>query len=100
APHLPEQAFTVEQALHSYTEAGAYASFEENVKGRIEKGMYADFVLLEDDVFSVEPAHIRTLPCWPPMLAASRYTAARNVLCSILPQEKSPLCRGLFNLLF
>ena len=60
-PYLPEQAFTVEQALHSYTEAGAYASFEEHVKGRIEKGMYADFVLLSEDIFSVEPTHIKDI---------------------------------------
>ena len=31
------------------------------MKGRIEKGMYADFVLLSEDIFSVEPTHIKDI---------------------------------------
>ena len=45
----PEQALSVEQALHAYTVGGAYASFEEDVKGSISPGRYADFVVLSAD---------------------------------------------------
>lgn len=46
-PYLPEQALTVQQALNSFTIEGAHASFEENSKGKIQKGMLADFVILD-----------------------------------------------------
>ena len=52
-PYLPEEAFSVAQALNSYTSHGAYASFEEHIKGKIEAGMLADFVILSDSPFEV-----------------------------------------------
>ena len=52
-PYLPEEAMSVEEALLSYTAEGAHASFEENVKGRIQNGMLADFVVLSDNPFDV-----------------------------------------------
>ena len=58
APYLPEETFTVQEALDSYTSAGAYASFEEGEKGRIEPGMLADFVILDGDPFCAEPGTI------------------------------------------
>ena len=45
-PYLPEEAFTVKEALDSFTQGGAYAGFEETVKGRIEPGHLADFTVL------------------------------------------------------
>ncbi len=53
-PYLPEQCFTIKEALDSYTSAGAYASFEENFKGRIAPGMAADFVILRQNPFETE----------------------------------------------
>jgi len=60
-PYLPDEAFTVEEALNSYTQASAYASFEESVKGKIEPGMLADFVLLDCDPFAVPADTIREI---------------------------------------
>ena len=57
-PYLPEEAFTVQEALDSYTSASAHASFEENIKGRIEPGMLADFVVLDVSPFDVDPMNI------------------------------------------
>lgn len=45
----PEQRLTVEQALWAYTMGGAHASFEEDRKGSISPGKYADFVILSND---------------------------------------------------
>jgi len=56
---LPEQALTVEQAVRGFTINGAYASYEENVKGSIAVGKYADFVLLDTDIFSAKPERIK-----------------------------------------
>lgn len=60
-PYLPEQAFTVSEALDSYTSAGAYASFEENRKGRISPGMLADFVILEENLLCCPPERIKNI---------------------------------------
>jgi len=56
---VPEQKITVEQAVRAYTGEGAYASFEEGEKGRLERGMLADFVLIDRDIFRVAPETIR-----------------------------------------
>lgn len=61
-PYLPDQAFTVQQALDSFTRAGAYASFEEHVKGQIMPGMLADFVVLGQNPFEVAPDAIGGIP--------------------------------------
>ncbi len=63
-PYRPEEALTVEEALQIYTAEGAYASFEENFKGKIAPGMAADFVVLSGNPFEVpagELAKIRNL---------------------------------------
>ena len=62
APYLPREAFTVREALDSFTQAGAYASFEEHLKGRIAPGQYADFVVLGADPFRTAPEKLRDIP--------------------------------------
>ncbi|MBQ6342217.1 MAG: amidohydrolase [Anaerolineaceae bacterium] len=57
-PFLPREAFTAQEALDSFTSAGAHASFEEHKKGRIQEGMLADFVILDQDPFETEPGEI------------------------------------------
>ena len=56
---VPEQKVTVEQALHGYTTEAAYASFEEDIKGKLMPGMLADFVLLDRDLTAIAPETIR-----------------------------------------
>lgn len=55
-PYLPQQAFTVQEALDSFTKWGARASFEEQLKGQLKPGMLADFVVLEANPFQT-PIH-------------------------------------------
>ncbi|MBI1783274.1 MAG: amidohydrolase [Sphingobacteriales bacterium] len=54
----PEQKLTVEQALKCYTVNNAYAGFFENKTGKLKAGMLADFVVLSDDLFSIQPDKI------------------------------------------
>ena len=61
-PYLPEEAFTVQEALDSYTIRSAEGSFEENVKGLIKPGYMADFVVLGANPFEVDPQTIYQIP--------------------------------------
>ncbi len=56
---VPEQKISVDQALTTYTKNAAYASFEENIKGTLEIGKLADFVLLNQDLIKIEPSKIK-----------------------------------------
>jgi len=50
---LPENAITRQQALQAMTIWAAKANFEEKIKGSIEKGKLADFVVLDKDILTV-----------------------------------------------
>ncbi|MEL6864667.1 MAG: amidohydrolase, partial [Bacteroidota bacterium] len=47
---FPEQSMTREEAIHTYTLGNAYAAFEEQDKGSLEKGKLADIVVLSNDL--------------------------------------------------
>ena len=48
------QKISIGQALLAYTRAGAYATFEEHVKGQLKAGQLADLVVLSDDLFTID----------------------------------------------
>ncbi len=50
---------TVEEAIYHYTLAAAYSSFEEKIKGSLEVGKLADFVVLEKNLYQIEPDAIK-----------------------------------------
>jgi len=49
-----EDALTREETLKGMTLWAAYSNFEENEKGSITKGKFADFVILEENIMEVE----------------------------------------------
>lgn len=50
----PEHVMTRDEAIRTYTINNAYAAFEENIKGTLAPGMYADMVVLSQDITSVD----------------------------------------------
>jgi predicted amidohydrolase YtcJ len=56
---IPEQKITVREALDAYTVGSAYASFEENRKGSLEKNKLADLAVLSDDILEIDPVRIQ-----------------------------------------
>lgn len=56
------QRISVEEAIFVGTMNGAYASYEENLKGSIEPGKLADLVVLGRDPFKEDPSTLVTIP--------------------------------------
>jgi predicted amidohydrolase YtcJ len=56
---IPEQKISVSDAVRAYTWGGAFASFDEQVKGTIATGKLADLAVLSDDIFTINPVAIR-----------------------------------------
>ena len=52
------QKLTSEQAIAAYTTGAAFAQFDEKIKGKIEPGMLADFVVLDRDITAAAPSKI------------------------------------------
>ena len=56
---VPEQKVNIEQALTAYTQNGAYSSFDENIKGTLEPGKLADFVILSENLLTIKPEKLK-----------------------------------------
>jgi predicted amidohydrolase YtcJ len=54
-PRVEEQRLTLDEALRLYTSAGAWFSFEEDVRGNLRPGSHADLAVLATDPFQVSP---------------------------------------------
>ena len=57
----PEQRLTREEALRLHTIWAAYSTFEEDKKGSLEPGKYADLVVLSDDYITVPQEEIKNI---------------------------------------
>ena len=55
----PEQKISVAEALEAYTTGAAYAEFAEQDKGKLARGMLADFVIVDKDLTRIPPETIR-----------------------------------------
>jgi predicted amidohydrolase YtcJ len=55
---MPDQKMTREEALESWTYAGAYAAFEEHLRGTLEPGKYADFIVVDRDIMTIPAKEI------------------------------------------
>ena len=54
----PEQALTLLEAFRAFTLDGAYAQHQEKTLGSLEKGKWADFIVIDRDLFQIAPADI------------------------------------------
>ena len=54
----PEQKLTIGQAIYAYTQASAFAQFEEKRKGILAPGYLADLVVLDHDLTKATPQEI------------------------------------------
>lgn len=57
----PRERVSVYEALSMYTKNAAYASYDEKVRGTIEPGKLADFIILDRDPFVVDPRELQQI---------------------------------------
>ncbi|MCI2105958.1 MAG: amidohydrolase [Intestinimonas sp.] len=60
-PWLPEQRLSVRQAVSLYTSGPAWLAHAEDRTGTLEAGKLADLVVLDRDIFTVQPEEIKNL---------------------------------------
>jgi predicted amidohydrolase YtcJ len=62
SPHpdgwYPAQRLAVDEAVHGFTMGAAYASYDETRKGSLTPGKLADLIVLDRDIFEINPMEI------------------------------------------
>jgi predicted amidohydrolase YtcJ len=58
---MSNQTITIEQAIRLITIDAAYGTFQEDVKGSIKVGKFADFVVLSDNPLSIPVTELRSI---------------------------------------
>lgn len=64
---FPEESLSIKQAFQTFTLNAAYAAHQENIIGSLEKNKKADFILIDQDIFKVDPTKIwktKVLQTW------------------------------------
>jgi predicted amidohydrolase YtcJ len=75
---MPEQKLTLEQALRGFTAAAAHAGFAEDRIGTLERGKFADFILIDRDIFEgATPEQIRATKVLETWVAGEKAWPAR-----------------------
>ncbi len=59
--YLENERLTVEEAVDAYTIGSAYNEFKEHFKGRLLPGYVADLIVLDQDIFTIEPNKIKDI---------------------------------------
>ena len=54
----PDEAISMEEAIRAYTLTGAYLNFDEEDKGSLEPGKFADMIVLSEDLLTMDPDRI------------------------------------------
>ena len=56
---FPQEKITIEEAIRAYTLNTAFAGFEEDIKGSLEVGKLADYLILSDNLLTMDPDGIK-----------------------------------------
>lgn len=80
------QKVSVDEAIKVWTLDGAYATFEEKIKGSITPGKLADFVVLEKDPRKVAPDTIKDIVLEATYLGGQKVYTAPEKAVAMIPQ--------------
>ena len=74
---IPSEAVTVKQAFRGFTLDAAYAAHQEKILGGLTAGKWADFILVDQDIFTISAQDIwktKVLETW--IAGEKRFTKA------------------------
>lgn len=57
----PQESLSLMEAIELYTVGSSFATFEEDIKGKLKKGYLADFIILDRDIFEISPLDIKNI---------------------------------------
>ena len=80
------QRVSVDEAIKVWTLDGAYATFEEKIKGSITPGKLADFVVLQKDPRKVPPDTIKDIVVEATYLGGQKVYSAPAKTVAMIPQ--------------
>jgi predicted amidohydrolase YtcJ len=80
------QRVSVDEAIKVWTLDGAYATFEEKIKGTIEAGKLADFVVLDQDPRKVQPEAIKDIAVLATYLGGEKVYTQADPQRAAIPQ--------------
>jgi predicted amidohydrolase YtcJ len=75
------QRLTVDQALRLFTINGAYGTFEEDVKGSLSRGKYADLVILSEDPTTAQVDSLPAIKVLATIVGGRAEHCADTALC-------------------
>jgi predicted amidohydrolase YtcJ len=58
---IPSEKMSIDDAIDAYTIGSAFNEFKESFKGRLKPGYAADLIVLDRDIFTVEPMKIKDI---------------------------------------
>lgn len=58
---FPGEKMDVESAVDAYTAGSAYNEFKENFKGKLKEDYVADLIVLDRDIFTIDPLEIKSI---------------------------------------
>jgi predicted amidohydrolase YtcJ len=73
----PGERIGIEHALRAVTIDAAYVLGMENKVGSLEPGKFADFTILEEDPYQVDPMKLYEIPVWGTALSGKLYKSNR-----------------------
>jgi len=68
---IPSEKISVEEAIKAYTIDAAFASFDEDIKGSIEIGKLADFIVLSENIYEIPTDRINEVKVEKTILAGN-----------------------------
>ena len=74
----PEQRISVDDALRAVTIEAAYSWRQEDKIGSIAPGKIANFTVLEEDPYAVDPTKLADVPVWGTVFEGAAYPVARG----------------------
>jgi len=74
---LPEQSLAIQDMVDAYTINAASALKQESITGSLEAGKRGDFIVLDRDIFSIDPFDLHNTRVWATYLDGREVYSAK-----------------------